>query len=102
MFGITETQKEVLRHLWWQGTPPVISISHESPVKPDQEFLRFPGRDPHHTYRPYAMAVATVECLGQASRKFKVYFCNVEVHQDATWNTPAVHGKYKEARILEI
>lgn len=102
MFGITETQKVVLRNMWWEKTPPVMSISHEKPGVPDKRAFRDP-EELHTTYNPYAMSIATVQCLGEVKlRKVKVYFCNIELHEGATWNTPATHSKFKGTFVVSL
>ncbi len=80
-FGATETQKVALR---WAAdhTPPIICVEHEAPVAPDRESFGDPN-ELHRAYYPYAMAIATLECLGEETpRKIKIYFCNVELHEE--------------------
>lgn len=80
--GATATQVAAMN--WASGkTPPVMSVSHEKPGEPDGN-----GGKPlsdgcyHRHYSPYAMAVVTLDCLGEAKpRKVKVYFCNIYYHE---------------------
>lgn len=81
LFGATETQKVALS---WANcsTPPVICVKHEAPTAPDKKSFRDPV-ELHRTYYPYAMAIVTLECLGEATpRKIKIYFCDMALHED--------------------
>ena len=84
LLGITETQKSVLQYLSGRSNPPVISISHEAPRKPDSSEGHF--NDPETLYRhfyPYSVAIANVQVMGEETpRRFKVYFCNLEYHEE--------------------
>lgn len=81
IFGATETQKAALRWASFK-TPPVICVSHEKPGDPDIGPFGDPSEN-HRTYTPYAMAIATLECLGEKTpRRVKVYFCDIELHED--------------------
>ncbi|MEK7480849.1 MAG: hypothetical protein AAB604_01970 [Patescibacteria group bacterium] len=80
-FGATETQKAALQWAAW-NMPPVICVKHEAPVAPDRNGFSDPG-ELHRTYYPYAMVIATLECLGEEMpRKIKIYFCDVELHEE--------------------
>ncbi|MDP3794606.1 MAG: hypothetical protein Q8R13_01610 [bacterium] len=81
LFGATETQKVALRWAAY-STPPVICVKHEAPVAPDRKGFSDPS-ELHRTYYPYAMAIATLECLGEETpRKIKIYFCDMELHEE--------------------
>lgn len=99
MFGVTETQKAVMR--WaWNKTPPVISVSHERPVTYVGE-ERFWPNDLHQTYFPYAMAIATLECLGELEpRRVKVYFCNVVYHVEQ--GETKIHTEHKGVHVVPV
>jgi hypothetical protein len=78
LFGATKTQNAVLN---WAclNTPPVVSIWHEPPNKPDLEQFRPDPHWLHMVYIPYAMTIATLDCLGEDTpRRIKVYFCDVQ------------------------
>lgn len=79
-FGMTETQKSALQ--WAHHvTPPVVCISHEAPSAPDRQFIKDPNRA-NRVFKPYAMALATIECLGEPTpRQIKVYFCHIDLHE---------------------
>jgi len=79
-FGATETQKAVLEWASWR-TPPVICIKHEKPIASDREVFQDPN-ELHRIFSPYAMAIATLECLGEEKpRQIKVYFCTIALHE---------------------
>jgi len=83
LFGATKTQKTVIQ---WasQRTPPVMWVEHESPTCPDRGDSFNDPTEPCSRYIPYAMALATLQCLGEkTTRKVKIYFCNVHlsIHQ---------------------
>lgn len=104
MFGVTQTQKVALKWLSWQRPllPPVVSISHQKPTAPDKGPFRNPD-ELHRHYTPYAMAVATAELLGEKKpRNLKIYFCDVELHEAAKWNTVAIHSKHKGTYVVWI
>lgn len=102
MLGMTETQKVVLNWLWWKNAPPVISVSHEKPTAPDKAPFADP-KELHRSFCPYAMAVATVQCLGEARpRILKVYFCDVELHEGARPNIPATHSRSKGTYVIAV
>ena len=78
LFGATETQKAAVVWASW-SKPPVMWVTHEKPAKPDRECFNEPG-DACRQYHPYAMTIATLQCLGEAVvRRAKIYFCNVIV-----------------------
>ena len=98
MFGVTETQKAALRWAWDKKTPPVVSISHEKPITHIDDVWSNP-EDLHQTYYPYAMAIATIECLGEEqSRTVRVYFCNVVYHIDNFHSN--IHSEGKNTRVV--
>lgn len=82
-WGLTETQRSVLQWASWQGkTPPVMSIKHGKPGKPDRKSFVDPN-ELHRVFYPYAMNFAELICLGENKpRKVKVYFCEAELHED--------------------
>ena len=97
--GITETQKAVLQ---WASvhTPPVVWVSHGAPIPPDREYWNDPTAR-HRHFTPYAMAVARVYCLGEASwRTVKVYFCHIELHESNASRT--VHSRTKGCEVVEV
>jgi hypothetical protein len=78
LFGATETQKAAIEWASW-SKPPVMWVSHEKPTSPDRDRFCDP-RDQCRHYKPYAMAIATLQCLGETTeRKVKIYFCNLHV-----------------------
>lgn len=82
LLGATETQKAVLRWASWNNLPPIMSVEHDKPTKPDKDRFVDPNEF-HRAYHPYAMAIATAEILGDhAPKRFKVYFCNVVLHEE--------------------
>lgn len=95
LFGATETHKEALK--WAQNSiPPVICVKHEALVASDRRMFCDP-RELHRSFAPYAMAIATIYCLGEESpRKIKIYFCDIELHEDN------VHVKSKGTYIVPI
>ena len=81
--GATATQVAAMN--WASGAkiPPVMAVSHEKPGESDGN-----GGKPlfdgcyHRHYSHYAMAVVTLDCLGEAKpRKIKVYFCDISYHE---------------------
>lgn len=99
LFGATETQKAALRWAAW-NTPPVICVKHEAPVAPDRDGFSDPN-ELHRTYDPYAMAIVTLECLGEeAPRKIKIYFCDVELHEENAF--VKTHSKAKGVYIVAL
>ncbi len=104
MLGMTKTQKCALWHFMWKSpnNPPVISISHEKPTEPDlpKKFFRDP-KELHYHYRPYAMAIATVQLMGEETpRKIKVYFCDFELHEENRLQHR--HSRGKDVRIVDL
>ncbi len=92
LFGASETQKAALE---WasQSTPPVICVKHGKPTAPDKGPFGCP-HDPHRHYSPYAMAIATLECLGETTpRTIKIYFCDGSVHQEDSHHKIHWEGK---------
>lgn len=98
-FGATETQKVALNWAASHNTPPVICVTHEAPKKPDQATFHNPLDlfERHQWYLPYAMVIATLECLGEEElRKIKIYFCDVQLHEDNA------HVDYKGTCVVSI
>ena len=93
MLGMTKTQKCALR--WFMWKVPVISISHERPTEPDRPKQFFTDPDElHRHYCPYAMAVARVKLMGEETpRKIKIYFCDVELHEENQFQHKHSRGK---------
>lgn len=86
LFGATETQKAVVEWASW-SLPPVMWVSHKKPTSPDRDWFNDPS-EPCRQYTPYAMAIATLQCLGEtATRRVKIYFCDVcvSVHGTRGW-----------------
>jgi len=94
LFGATETQKAAVVWASWSKAP-VMWVTHEKPAKPDREWFNQPD-DACRQYKPYAMAIATLQCLGEkATRRVKIYFCNVVVsvhYSEGGWSHD-VHSK---------
>lgn len=98
-FFATETVKAVLDWASY-STPPVVFVSHEKPVASDRGGFSDPN-ELHRHYYPYAMSVATIACLGEVcSRIVKVYFCDVELHEENLHATK--HERYKGAYVMAI
>jgi hypothetical protein len=92
LFGATQTQKAIMQWASLHDVPPVISVWHEAPVASDRAPFHPDLHWLHKSYAPYAMAMATLDCLGEAEpRRVKVYFCN-----SANWDPDTktmFHGK---------
>lgn len=98
-FGATETQKEAL-HWASYSTPPVICVEHERPVAPDKEPFYDPN-DGHRYLCPYAMAMATIKCLGEEKpRKIKIYFCDAHLYENNVYNKADIW--YKIAWVVPL
>ena len=99
-FGVTETQKRALQWASWH-TPPVICVEHKQPTAPDRDSFYDPN-ELHRSYQPYAMVVATIRCLGEEEkpRKIKIYFCDVELHEDNAYGSR--HIAYKDTYIVPV
>ena len=100
MLGMTETQKHALWYFMWKA--PVISILHERPTEPDlpKQFFTDP-KELHRHYCPYAMAIATVQLMGEETpRRIKIYFCDVELHEENLLQHK--HSRDKEVYIVAL
>lgn len=81
LLGPTQTQREVMQFAYGRGLPPVIFVCHESPVSTDRMGFIDPY-EAHRSYSPYAIAVASVHCVGEEKpRTFEVLFCDIEFHE---------------------
>ena len=99
-FGVTEAQKAALRWAAMNKLPPVCSVEHETPVPPDKDGFCDPN-DLHRSFHAYATAVVTLHCLGEGTpRRIRIYFCNVELHEENA--NIRVHSRCKGTHIVPL